>query len=621
MNQSQQAIVWGRILRESLQALSHGRFKDAAALLRPVIGGDARKASLWLHYRQALVSYAFALYQMGEVGQALVYQTKALAIAPDDSEARGNFLLLLKAGTENLPDSAEFRHVLHSALQQTDIGEYAVVAAQALLKDSAFTTVFQRLLSADPEQIVKSLSQGRLRAMMQTPLLLLLLRNTLIPLAEFENVFRRLRKALFLAYTAQADAKEALHPGRIEAEFISALAQYVWLTDYAIPEDAEETALVGFLQQRLEADQGLLTAAVQSQLGCFALYRSWLQLPNCEQLLVCPITSWKSHWQPLAQEWRLCLQEQSLAGQIQSLTSITGDISERVQQQYEENPFPRWKHDPVAADRSTAEEWLAGFAPGLSLPLQFKSPIEVLTAGCGTGLEPISLARQIEIRRYLAFDLSRASLAYAQRMAWKLGLADAIEFKQADLTQLGGLSERFDLITASGVLHHLENPQQGWQILTGLLKPGGVMLVSLYSESARHSVIKARQVIAKNAWQATPQTMRQMRAAVMAGEHVGLEPLLLWRDFYNLSMFRDLVFHVNEHPFTIPKIQQHLAELDLEFVAMHGLPPAIQALYRSSFPHDPPGGTLAHWDSFEKKHPATFVSMYGLVLQKTGGWE
>ena len=615
MNEVQRQAEWNRCLSESMLAMRQLRFEAATIGLRQIVGNDSRKARQWTYYRNALAAYAFALYKSGAVTEALAYQTKLLSLYPNDAEARGNFLLILKAEMAEAPDSAEFQRVLHSVLEQSDIGEYAVTVAQTLLKNQEFARAFETILSAGEQQALKALSQGRLRTLMQTPLLLLLLRRTLIPLPEFELFFRRVRKLLIINYGLQS--KTAIRPGRIELEFIGALAHYIWLTDYALPEDDEETALADRLQLELASGRHApLDPVWQTTLACFALYRSGLELPDSEHLFA--HTNWKSFLQPLVQEWHASLEERVLAAEIDSLTPISGDISAQVRRQYEENPFPRWRHDPVADRRTSARQWLAGFAPDLGPPADFDQPISVLTAGCGTGLEPISLLRQIEIRRYLAVDLSLSSLAYARRMARDFGLAAAIDFKQADITQLGGLAERFDLITASGVLHHLQDPLEGWRVLTRLLKPGGVMLVSLYSETARQTVTLARRLIAEQAWKPEPNIMRQFRAALLAGEYPPLQALLQWRDFYNLSMFRDLVFHVNEHLFTLPLIQRYLTELDLRFIGMRGLPTRLQVQYQAAFPQDPHGNNIINWTRFEAQHPQAFVSMYGLVLQKPG---
>ena len=44
---------------------------------------------------------------------------------------------------------------------------------------------------------------------------------------------------------------------------------------------------------------------------------------------------------------------------------------------------------------------------------------------------------------------------------------------QADILNLKKLNRQFDIIESSGVLHHMENPTVGWEILTECLKPGG----------------------------------------------------------------------------------------------------------------------------------------------------
>ncbi|MGY6274530.1 methyltransferase [Methylomonas sp. MgM2] len=616
MSQNPQFPVWNRLFGESVQAIRQQHYSRAAALLRPVVGTGSRKVRLWPQYRQALASYAFALYRNGDIGEALASQIRLLLLQPNDPEARGHFLLLLKACDAHLPDSAEFRRVLHAVLAPGDIGEYALVIARSLLKDAVFSQAFELLVSGSDAQITGALRLGRLRALMQTPLFLLLLRGSLIPLPAFEIALRKLRRALLLTYAGTANRAAQ---GKTELAFIGALAEYCLLTEYAIAEDEQETAIVGSLRRQLEDGANLPSeASWQAALAYHSLYRSGLDLADCRSLFRPASAVWKTYLQPLIREWQACLAERILAAEIDSLTRIGSEVSEQVRRQYEENPFPRWQHDPVAYQRMTAAQWLKSFAPGICPPPGFGGPVAVLTAGCGTGLEPISLVRQIHTGRYLALDLSRASLAYAQRMAQQLGLAGAIDFKQADITQLAGLPERFDLITASGVLHHLEDPLQGWRILTGLLKPGGVMLVSLYSEAARQSVARARQLIAERGWQATPQRMRQLRQAILAGEHEQLKPLLQWRDFYNLSMFRDLVFHANEHRYTLPQIERQLTELGLRFVGMRGLPASVLTRYQAGFPQDPSGTKLSNWARFEEQHPNAFVSMYGMVLQKPG---
>ena len=50
-----------------------------------------------------------------------------------------------------------------------------------------------------------------------------------------------------------------------------------------------------------------------------------------------------------------------------------------------------------------------------------KSKLEVLIAGCGTGMQPISALKTIENIRIDACDLSISSLSFAQRKTKEMG--------------------------------------------------------------------------------------------------------------------------------------------------------------------------------------------------------
>ena len=122
--------------------------------------------------------------------------------------------------------------------------------------------------------------------------------------------------------------------------------------------------------------------------------------------------------------------------------------------------------------------------------------IDILIAGCGTGRHSIGVAQQFERSKVLAIDLSAASLGYAKARTGALGVTN-IDYAQADILQLGSIGRTFDMIQSAGVLHHLADPWAGWRVLLSLLRPGGVMFVALYSETARRDVVAARAFIAR----------------------------------------------------------------------------------------------------------------------------
>ena len=66
---------------------------------------------------------------------------------------------------------------------------------------------------------------------------------------------------------------------------------------------------------------------------------------------------------------------------------------------------------------------------------------------------------------------------------------------QADILELEKLNKNFDIIESGGVLHHMDDPFAGWQVLVNCLKPGGLMRIGLYSELARQHIVKLREEI------------------------------------------------------------------------------------------------------------------------------
>ena len=220
--------------------------------------------------------------------------------------------------------------------------------------------------------------------------------------------------------------------------------------------------------------------------------------------------------------------------------------------------------------------------------------------------------------KVLALDLSRASLAYAKRKARELGVDD-ISFLQGDILAVEPDLGAFDIVECSGVLHHMADPLAGWRRLTAVLKPGGVMKVALYSETARRHVVALRDFIAAEGFPATPEGIRACRAAVMARiEEPAMAAVASGRDFYSLSLCRDLLFHVQEHRFTIGQIADAVEDLGLEFLGFEWPDARSRRLFLERFPSDPGGLSFENWQAFEAAEPDCFAEMYQFWLKKPG---
>ena len=256
-------------------------------------------------------------------------------------------------------------------------------------------------------------------------------------------------------------------------------------------------------------------------------------------------------------------------------------------------------------------------AEGLDLKIKdvelckVQSP-QILIAGCGTGQHSIEAATRYKNCNVLAIDLSLRSLAYAKRKTEELGINN-IKYMQADILDLLKLGRQFDIIESAGVLHHMGNPMEGWKVLTDCLKLGGLMRIGLYSATARASIVRVRKEIAK-AKKIDPLDMKIFRRKLIKSKHEHHKLILLSPDFFNLSSLRDLLFHVQEHRFTLPQIENYLSELALDFCGFES--PTIVKKYKLQ--HQDPDDLfdLKKWDAFEKENPHTFSRMYQFWCQK-----
>ena len=291
----------------------------------------------------------------------------------------------------------------------------------------------------------------------------------------------------------------------------------------------------------------------------------------------------------------------------------TNSVSDQVRNQYEQNPYPRWQIPP--APTPVALTQILQQLPGANHTQLPVGNISVLIAGCGTGFEPIELARMDRSAKITALDLSSKSLAYAKRMADELQISN-VDFVQGNILDAAKLNTRFDLINSTGVLHHMEEPILGWKILNGILKPGGVMRISLYSELARRRIVLAHQLIKQLDLGSTSNDIKTFRQTIFSQTpNSSLADLALSDDFYSLSGCRDLLFHVQEHRFTLVQLQEIIAELGLIVIGFD-VPTWARQKFNQRYTNGSDTLDLTKWHEFEMSHPDTFVGMYQLWLQK-----
>ena len=87
-------------------------------------------------------------------------------------------------------------------------------------------------------------------------------------------------------------------------------------------------------------------------------------------------------------------------------------------------------------------------------------------------------------------------------------------------------------------------------------------------------------------------------------------------DFYSTSTLRDLLFHVQEHRFTIPQISAALDELGLAFMGFEFSDKIKMKDFKIAYPEDGAIYDLDKWHEYETQNPDLFVGMYQFWVQK-----
>lgn len=542
-----------------------GNLADTALAL-----GLAEEAAL--HYRAALKTApgdgelwaraALAAHALGDHAYALAAAAHALARA-QSAETRRLFVQCARCAQ---PDGAHAPLLLRALREGWDRPEDLAVPAAALI------------LRKPPATLEEAADDALLTALLAvTP-------NRDIAL---EDRLTGLRRELL---------QRALEDRAVPLDFAVALARQCFINEYvfACAETDEAAALHDRISAALDAGEPVAPVALAA-LACYAPLHS---LCGADRLLA---MTWPAAMTPLlTQQLREPAQERRLRAAIPTLTAIADPVSRAVQAQYEDNPYPRW----VVAGTATPErlqDHLRRRFPAARIAIEGQ---DILVAGCGTGRNALETARRFAGSHVLAVDLSLASLAYALRQS-----GEAVTYAQADILELDGIEQRFDLIEAMGVLHHLADPARGLAILRALLKPGGVMRIGLYSAAARRGVNAARALIADQGFAAGDIVRARDYLKARPGLDVTQRP-----DFFTVSSCRDLLFHVQETQFTLPGIGALLRGADLTLLGFD-LDDSVLMAYRRRFPDDPAATDLDHWQVLEDEDPDLFSGMIQFWVQ------
>lgn len=613
-----------QLLENAVSKYNTGRYSDAQKICKKVLKAEPNNP-------YALNLIGVCLMNTGQAHKALQPLLKASSLEPANSDFQNNlagaytlnirsqsnliiekgieskkindFVGLLKAVSLEQPnaDTQTIRQALYICLEslQGENQDLAMLYMVFLKHDPFFKELAEACAKDDTNIDVNEIDRAKLLEVLSDPFFVMGIKKFFAFGVNFEKMLTFMRRYLLFHHDS---LPESVLP------FLTALAEKCYLNEYVFyVREEEEKILSEFVSATLK-DLGkekpeiavlyLSLISCYRPLGSLKCKKEMLNLYECFE-----DEGFKNlvNLQIIKPDER-----EDLKAGIPTLSDIKDSISQNVRAQYEEHPYPTWQY--IELPELTSEQ------------INQSKGLNMLVAGCGTGQELVSVASAYPRAHVTGIDLSFSSLSYAKQKTMEYDLNN-VEFLQADILELNKLDQRFDFITCSGVLHHMENPEAGLKKLLGLLKDDGVLSISLYSEIARRNVVEARQWVEDKGYKADAVDMRQFRRDVMdmIGSGTLLSTIIKFSDFYDMSMLRDLVFHVQEHRFTITQLRKLLKDNDLELLFMTSKDEDKDAQYKAAYPDDVQMNNFDTWGKFEEENPDTFKKMYTVFCMKSGG--
>ena len=139
------------------------------------------------------------------------------------------------------------------------------------------------------------------------------------------------------------------------------------------------------------------------------------------------------------------------------------------------------------------------------------------------------------------------------------------------------------------------------------------MKIGLYSEIAHRQIPKIN-------CKTSPDNIRRYREEII-NMNFDIDSEIMnivnMRDFYSLSECRDLLFHVQEHRFTLLQLYTVLNDLGLKFLGFEMKQSTmVMNKFKKIYPQKHALTSLPMWHKFELKNPDTFIGMYQFWVQK-----
>lgn len=575
-----------------------------AAMGAPLVGEPGSIATLF-------ANAGLMRLQRGAAVEGFTALMEAVLRAPEEPDM---WRLLARSlrHTKVVPADPAFRDVLQNLLQRDDVGPTALAtAAAAVLKsDPGVAAALEKARRATDEGTPLDVADPRLQRLLGDHLLRSLLVRTPIPDVDLELLLTGLRRALLLA---AAEGDFALHQAH-GADLVAALAEQCFLNEYIYYQAADEEAALARLRVRI------------SHLG-FSAVEDWLALatvacfvPICELKLSDDLLTVAPAWAaPLLGQQ---LEEPKREAEI--LADLSADVASaapaRAEGSQEEPAFPRWTRTFAGAPRPFREV-LQDVLPHLGareLP-SIRAP-RIMILGCRTGLPIMAALGAYEGASVLGVDANLNNLAYARRKLMEANHPD-VELMQATISDLPDVGPQFDLVEAPFVFYRRADTETALTSVTKLLKPGGFIRFSLYSEAARKAVSRIHAIVVLAETGGGAADLRALRRDLTLNPITSEMDVIKSpaSDFWASSPCGELLFRQDERRFDLPEIGRLLDGQRLDFLGLELGNARDRALFAAEHPSPDACVDIEAWRHFEQDHPEIFGSGYQVWARKKLG--
>ena len=602
-----------------------GRAKEAINLFQKVI-------LLVPTAPQPYSNIAQSYLLLGDYEKAIKFSQKAIELSPNfidayltlaKSQIRGNFY---KNALNTVSKCLDFEHknkellkLFTNILLYNPISEYDFALdkkIELIFDNNDFGKIFPILLlrieiHPDMSALLSQIDNINSREdviiavekVVKIPFLMEILGSGLNSNIKIEKLLTKLRKIILYNRDSLINNKNII-------KFQKCLTLQCFNNEFVFAQTDEENKIIQKLEKDLKtkADKNqtipsldLLCLSSYKQISDFDWIRSILYDEEIEQVFKLVVS------EPML--------ERSIKPLLNSISTIEDETSKMVEAQYSDSPYPRWSYIPKN-DELTLDFFIKTKNLKLAKTIEnLQNPPDILIAGCGTGVQSISVAQQFPRSNVLALDLSKSSLAYALRKTKELGISN-INYVHGDILDLHKIDKKFDVIHCTGVLHHMRSPSQGLECLIETLKEDGLMKLGLYSNIARTEINKIRNLIKKNKIPFTNNSIHSFRQNMINDDHILINEFNTSIDFFSLSGFRDLYFNIQETQYNIPEIKKIINNYNLHFCGFEFQHNLYDVAFKEMFPDTNSEQILENWDAFEKHNKNTFFNMYQFWIQK-----